>query len=167
LRPKAKELRRSELEAPYHSYRQLFTGLVQPFGIGIVMSVPSPYYSYQQLFTGFVQPFGIGVVMSAPSPSSVGFRLSWVAGRTPGRSATMGERQQMEGYARPDMHEHVLDIWDLVVKDIRSSDPGYQPAQDANTTLRWDAATTEQFADSEVDKRIRSDVDARYEEHKA
>jgi hypothetical protein len=65
------------------------------------------------------------------------------------------------------MHEHVLDIWDLVVKDIRSSDPGYQPAQDANTTLRWDAATTEQFADSEVDKRIRSDVDARYEEHKA
>ncbi len=73
----------------------------------------------------------------------------------------------MEGSTRPDMHEHVLDVWDMVAKGIRSSDPGYQPAQDAHLTLRWDAATTEQFPDSEVDKRVRYDVDAAYEEHKA
>jgi hypothetical protein len=135
-----KELRRSELEAPYSSYQQLFTRLVQPYGIGVVMSVPSP--------------------------SSIGFRLSWAEGRTLGHSATMGEWQQIEGSTRPNMHEHVLDVWDMVAKGTRSSDPGYQPAQDAHATLRWDAAATEQFADSEVDKRIRSDVDATYEEHK-
>jgi hypothetical protein len=135
------------------------------------VELEAPYYSYQQLFTGLVQPFGIGAVMSVPSPSSIGFRLSWAAGRTPGhstqRSVMMGQRQQMEGSTRPDMHEHVLDVWDMVAKGIRSSDPGYQPAQDAHLTLRWDAAKAEQFADSEEDKRIRSDVDAKYEEHKA
>jgi hypothetical protein len=132
------------------------------------VELDAPYYSYQQLFTRMVQPYGIGVVMSVPSPSSIGFRLSWAAGRTPGRSAIMGQRQQIEGSStRPNMHEHVLDIWDMVAKGIRSSDPGYQPVQDAHATLRWDAATTEPFADSEVDKRIRSDVDATYNEHKA
>jgi hypothetical protein len=124
------------------------------------VELEAPYYSYQQLFTGLVQPFGIGVVMSVPSPSSIGFRLSWAAGR----STTMGERQQMEGSTRPNMHEHVLDVWDMVAKGIRSSDPGYQTAQDVYATLRWDAAGTEQLTDSEVDKRIRSDVDATYEE---
>jgi hypothetical protein len=136
-----KELRRVELEAPYYSYRQLFKGLVQPFGIDVVMSVPSP--------------------------SSIGLQLSWAARRSTGRSAMMGQRQEMEGSTRPNMHEHVLDVWDMVAKGIRSSDPGYQPAQDAHATLRWNGATTEQFADLEVDKRIRSDVDATYEEHKA
>lgn len=132
-----KELRRAELEAPYNSYLQLFAGLVQPFGIDAVMIVPSP--------------------------SSIGLRISWAARR----SFMMKQRQQTEGSTRPNMHEHVLDVWDMVAEGIRSSGPGYQPAQDAHTSLRWDATTTKQFADSEVDKSIRFDVEATYEEHKA
>jgi hypothetical protein len=57
------------------------------------------------------------------------------------------------------MHEYVLDVWEMVA-GLQSSDPGYEPTQDKHTILRWDAATTKHFSDSEVDKRIRSDVDA-------
>jgi hypothetical protein len=55
----------------------------------------------------------------------------------------------------------------MMAKGMRSSDPGWQPPREAHATLRWDAATTERFTNSEMDRRIRSHVDATYDEHKA
>jgi hypothetical protein len=75
----------------------------------------------------------------------------------------MGERQQIEGSTRPTMHEYVLNVWNMG-EGLQSSDPGYVPTQDKHTILRWDAATTKVFADSEVDKCIRSDVEATFKE---
>jgi hypothetical protein len=127
------EVRKAELEAPYDSYRALFTSLMRPFGIGVVMSVPTP--------------------------SSIAFRVASAVERP----KTKAQRQKLEGSTRPKMHEHVLDIWDVVAEGIRSSDPGYRLAQDAHTSIRWDVVTTKQLPDSELDKSIRSDVDAKYE----